>query len=148
MAQAFRLFAHCACGSNTMSRQTDTHDRPFRQLWRGAMGSNIDTRIPGMPVCCDPRGDLRLPEETSSPNSNFDSHPAGVSVFFARNSTRADLSLGRWPATITCFFDRTAYSVPSLAFRRAGLPSCASQQKSDGHQLRVVNPYQSMERKP
>ena len=59
-----------------------------------------------------------------------------MSVFFARNSTRADLSLGRWPATITCFFSgRTAYSVPSLAFRRAGLPSCASQQKSDGHQL-------------
>ena len=64
-----------------------------------------------------------------------------MSVFFARNSTRADLSLGRWPATITCFFSgRTAYSVPSLAFRRAGLPSCASQQKSDGHQLPYRGP--------
>ena len=36
--------------------------------------------------------------------------------------------LGRWPATGLCFFSgRTAYSVPSLALRCAGLPSCASQ---------------------
>ena len=49
--------------------------------------------------------------------------------------------MGRWPATITCIFsDRTAYSVPSLALRRAGLPSCASQQKSDGQQLPCGEP--------
>ena len=58
-----------------------------------------------------------------------------------RNSTRADLSLGRWRATITCSFsDRRAYSVPSPAPRRAGLPSCASQHKSDGHQLTCGGP--------
>ena len=56
-------------------------------------------------------------------------------------STTADPSLGRWPATINCFFsDRTAYLVPSRALRRAGLPSCASQQKSDGHQLPCGGP--------
>lgn len=52
-----------------------------------------------------------------------------------RNKT-ADQSLGRWPAPITCFlFNHTAYWVPSLAFRRAGLPSYASQlnTRSDGH---------------
>ena len=44
--------------------------------------------------------------------------------------------LGRWPATNTCLFSgRTAYTVPSLALRRAGLPSCASQPKSDGHHV-------------
>ena len=58
-----------------------------------------------------------------------------------RKSTSADPSLGCWPATITCFFsDRTAYSVPPLALRRAGLPSCASKQKSDGHQLPYGGP--------
>ena len=67
--------------------------------------------------------------------------PFGVCRSFARNCTRADLSLGRWPASITCFFsDRTAYSVPSLAFRRAGFPSCASQQKSDGYHLPCGGP--------
>ena len=70
---------------------------------------------------------------TSSPLSNF--RPS------RRNSTRADLSLGRWPATNTCFFSRrTAYTIPSLALRRAGLPSCASQLKSDGHQLPCGGP--------
>ena len=55
--------------------------------------------------------------------------------------TRADLMLGRWPATNTCLFSgRTAYTVPSLALRRAGLPSCASQPKSDGHQLPCGGP--------
>ena len=58
-----------------------------------------------------------------------------------RNSTRADLSLGRWPATNTCLFSgRTAYTVPSFALRRAGLPSCASQPKHDGHQLPCGGP--------
>ena len=57
-----------------------------------------------------------------------------------RKSTAGDLSLGRWPATIACFSDCTAYSAPSLALRRAGLPSCVSQQKSDGHQLPCGGP--------
>ena len=58
-----------------------------------------------------------------------------------RNSTSADLSLGRWRAANTCFFSgRTAYSVPSLALRRAGLHSCASQPKSDGRQLPCGGP--------
>ena len=70
--------------------------------------------------------DEQLPSNMSV--SNF--HPARVSFFFGKNGTRADLSLGRWPAAIPCFFsDRTAFSVKSLTFRRAGLPSCASQQK-------------------
>ena len=56
-------------------------------------------------------------------------------------STRVDLSLGRWQATNTCLFSsRTAYTVPSLALRRSGLPSCASQSKSDGHQLPCGGP--------
>ena len=81
--------------------------------------------------------DEQLPSNMSV--SNF--HPARVSFFFGKNGTRADLSLGRWPAAIPCFFsDRTAFSVKSLTFRRAGLPSCASQQKSDGHQLPCGEP--------
>ena len=35
---------------------------------------------------------------------------------------------------------RTPYSVPSSALRRAGLPSCASQPKSDGDQLPCGGP--------
>ena len=89
---------------------------------------------------CDPPGDLGLAEEdVHSPLSNF--HPARVSFFFRKNSTRANLSLGRWPAAITWFFScRTAFSVPSLTFRRAGLPRCASERKSDCHQLPCGGP--------
>ena len=73
---------------------------------------------------------------TSSPLSNLRSSRRTI-----RNITRADLMLGRWPATNTCLFSgRTAYTVPSLALRRAGLPSCASQPKSDGHQLPCGGP--------
>ena len=57
------------------------------------------------------------------------------------DSTAANLSLGGWPATNTCFLSgRITYTVPSLALRRADLPSCTSQPKSDGHQLPCGGP--------
>ena len=67
-----------------------------------------------------------------------------------RKSTSADPSLGCWPATITCFFsDRKAYSIPSLALRRAGLPSFARvNRRVTTTNYRVVDPYQSMEQQP
>ena len=68
------------------------------------------------------------------------------------NGTRAELSLGRWPATIPCFLPDRAQSpgVPSLALRRASLPSCASQQKRRvmATNYRVVGPHQTMEQQP
>ena len=115
--------------SNT-SGQIDTNDRPFRQLGRGAVVSNIysHTGLLRPPLVIAP---LRT---TSSSLSNL--CPS------RRKGRTTDRSLGRWPATITCFFsDRTVYSVPSLALRRAVLTSCASQQKGDGH-------HQSMEQQP
>ena len=59
----------------------------------------------------------------------------------AQELAGADLPLSRWPATITYFLsDRTAYSAPSSALRRVGLPGCASRHKSDGHQLLFIGP--------
>ena len=44
-----------------------------------------------------------------------------IGQFRLRRNTRADLTMGRRPVAIACFFSsRTAYSVPSLALRRAG----------------------------
>ena len=101
-------------------------------------------------MCCDPPGDHRLPEEDVQPAFKLPPRSRAGLLFFAcvrrslarfRNSTRADLSLGRWLATNTCFFrGRAAYSVPSLALGRAGLPSCASQPKNDGNKLPCGGP--------
>ena len=87
-----------------------------------------------------PPGDLRLPAEDIQ--IAFQLPPRSrIGLFRLRHCTRADLSLGRWPATITCFFSyRTVHSVPSLALRRAGLPRWASQQKNDGHELPCGRP--------
>ena len=59
--------------------------------------------------------------------------------------------LRRWSATNTCLFSgRTAYTVPSLALRRAGLPSCAARvnRRVMATNYRVVDRYQSMEQQP
>ena len=47
---------------------------------------------------------------------------------------------GRLLSLASSMIAQPARSVPSLALRRAGLPSCASQQKSDGHQLPCGGP--------
>ena len=45
-----------------------------------------------------------------------------IGQFRLRRNTRADLTLRRRPVAIACFcFNRTAYSVPPLALRRADI---------------------------
>ena len=66
------------------------------------------------------------------------------------NSTKANLLLGRRPATITCFFsDRTAYSGhrPFHSDVRAYL-AVRVNRRVMATNYRVVGPYQSMEQQP
>ena len=63
--------------------------------------------------------------------------------------TRADLSLGRWPAANTCFFSgRTAYSVSSLALWRGPCLAARDNRRVMATNYRVVDRYQSMEEQP
>ena len=117
-----------------MSGQIDTHDRPLRQLRRGAMRYSIDCAATPrvIPASLSRTSTARFLTSTPLACRFF-------SVKMAQEPTYRWVA-GRLLSLASSMIAQPARSVPSLALRRAGLPSCASQQKSDGHQLPCGGP--------